>query len=252
MELSVSNGFVILLLFSTASTFKYQPETSPSGLGDSCDLRNNEQGICVDISECEHAKELNRLRRTSEIVRCEFIGRSPIVCCPKAKKSSKSSKFQKALCTNEALSLQIENNIVSGQKATVGEFPFQVAIGYRDKRDNSIDFRCGGSLIADDIVLTAAHCVSRHDDELVMVRLGRVNKLFTCVNKLWLDIIFETFRHPLISVMLMMTQKLKTFEFKQVAFFNVRNKIKCLKIFLSTYRWLRHIHSILSVLDTMT
>lgn len=46
--------------------------------------------------------------------------------------------------------------IVGGTKTKNGEFPHMVAIGYKDL--DQIRFFCGGSLISDRFVLTAAHC----------------------------------------------------------------------------------------------
>ena len=43
--------------------------------------------------------------------------------------------------------------IVSGEDATLGEWPWQAVLVYKGRRV------CGGSLIDEDHILTAAHCV---------------------------------------------------------------------------------------------
>lgn len=48
--------------------------------------------------------------------------------------------------------------IIAGQPAGPGEFPWQVAVYYR--RPGGGLFFCGGSLINDRFVLTAAHCAA--------------------------------------------------------------------------------------------
>jgi hypothetical protein len=45
--------------------------------------------------------------------------------------------------------------IVGGQKAKKGEFPHSVALA---ERRLELNFFCGGSLISEKFVLTAAHC----------------------------------------------------------------------------------------------
>uniref|UniRef100_A0A182P8Z8 Peptidase S1 domain-containing protein n=1 Tax=Anopheles epiroticus TaxID=199890 RepID=A0A182P8Z8_9DIPT len=61
--------------------------------------------------------------------------------------------------------------IAGGQQADYGEFPHQAVLGYW-KVDNPIQykFHCGGTLISEQHVLTAAHCVS--PVQPVVVRLG--------------------------------------------------------------------------------
>lgn len=56
---------------------------------------------------------------------------------------------------NETLT-EDDSKIVGGQRARPGQFPYQVGLIFQ-RPDNSLS-RCGGSLIARQWVLTAAHC----------------------------------------------------------------------------------------------
>jgi secreted trypsin-like serine protease len=62
--------------------------------------------------------------------------------------------------------------IVGGEKTKSGEFPHMAAIGYGNISE--IRFACGGSLISEKFVLTAAHCL-RKVDPPILVRLGDQN-----------------------------------------------------------------------------
>lgn len=55
--------------------------------------------------------------------------------------------------------------IVGGKPASPGEFPFMAAIGYADGA-----FKCGGTLISENFVVSAAHCARR--SKPTKVRLG--------------------------------------------------------------------------------
>lgn len=159
-------------------------ENSGKSLGDTCFLKNNQEGICSEILNCEPVKKLFDAKKFSEIVECEFVGKRSIVCCPTAQTAQTTHttslqlngnhKFMKALCINAKSDIKVNFNIINGVKAEVGEFPYQVALGYRTL-GSEIDFRCGGSLIAEDIIITAAHCANKKSDLPVMVRIGRVS-----------------------------------------------------------------------------
>ncbi|CAB0041145.1 unnamed protein product [Trichogramma brassicae] len=68
--------------------------------------------------------------------------------------------------------------IVGGKKASPREFPHMALVGYLN--NNEVNWRCGGSLISDRFVLTAAHCTYALEwGDAEWVRLGVTNMLQT-------------------------------------------------------------------------
>jgi hypothetical protein len=134
--------------------------------GELCELSDGSLGICTEIKNCEFIKKKFDAKQTNGIVHCAFRGKTPLVCCPQ------STKFVSAICKNTKPSIGIIFKITNGDKAALGEFPYQAALGRKDL-NGEIKFTCGGSIIADDIVLTAAHCVNSQYAAASMVRLGR-------------------------------------------------------------------------------
>lgn len=47
----------------------------------SCRLNNGEDGVCVEILSCPMHKKL--LSDRSKLVTCGYVGKTPIICCPK-------------------------------------------------------------------------------------------------------------------------------------------------------------------------
>lgn len=56
-----------------------------------------------------------------------------------------------------------DQSIVGGAEATPGEYPWMAQISLYSSEINGFIHNCGGSLIAPDWVLTAAHCIVRND-----------------------------------------------------------------------------------------
>lgn len=69
----------------------------------------------------------------------------------------------------------IPSNILHGNAADLTEFPHMAALGYENNESNSnaYEFNCGGSLIAEQWIVSAAHCV-KDNRKPVIVRFGKV------------------------------------------------------------------------------
>ncbi|XP_055382217.1 trypsin delta-like [Condylostylus longicornis] len=59
-----------------------------------------------------------------------------------------------------------DGRIVGGASTTIQQFPHQVSLRYQNRH------RCGGSIISENVVLTAAHCVTGINRNQMIVRAG--------------------------------------------------------------------------------
>ncbi|XP_031631948.1 serine protease persephone-like isoform X2 [Contarinia nasturtii] len=94
----------------------------------------------------------------------------------------------------------IDERILEGDIAKNGEFPWMAALGYNS--NYKISFGCGGTIISEHYVMTAAHCCTGKYPP-VLVRVGKVSlkDVYTDETRATNYYIKNITRHPSYSVM---------------------------------------------------
>lgn len=149
---------------------------------DECRTPNDENGICIDIRNCQKLRLLLQDQNITEssmiLLRksiCGFEGKSSKVCCPIDKTIPEAKLLSQIMCGQRKV---ISSRIIGGSQSELGAWPWMVALGYQNvnTNSNSPQWLCSGTLITDTYVLTSAECVkNRNNIRLITARLGELN-----------------------------------------------------------------------------
>ncbi|XP_052867409.1 CLIP domain-containing serine protease B4-like [Anopheles cruzii] len=130
-------------------------------LGQSCVNPRGQQGSCIQFPECQPLLSIyNKRTPTPEDKqfllnsRCGTYNTKILVCCVGATQAQKSSLPEPPYC-----GLQLSDRVVGGQPTQLDEFPWTALIEYQ-KPGGQYGFHCGGSLINQRYIVTAAHCIN--------------------------------------------------------------------------------------------
>ncbi|KAK9737522.1 Trypsin [Popillia japonica] len=163
----------LLLLFE--AIINRQLVTSQLHEGEICITNSGKRGKCVPIEKCWAALALVQNRGRPQV--CTFQGRSPIVCCEDVVSRTQSIATKKCLEYKKPKFPIRDDDIsttgigaIGGVDAKPLEFPHMAILGYGNPYD--IRWLCGGSLISENFVLTAAHCLYSRYGNVAIIKLG--------------------------------------------------------------------------------
>ncbi|XP_058817457.1 CLIP domain-containing serine protease B4-like [Topomyia yanbarensis] len=167
-----------------------------------CVDQNGYPGKCVRQSKCKALSQTFRppiwsFRRGKYLGNhvCGGYGYTPLVCCVDHTDENELQNIQANLAESSSIVSSVmpplENLVNEPQLTSLGEFPWSALIQYR-KLHGFIGFHCGGTLIHERYVITAAHCIVAIPPiwKVSRVRLGEYdtkNGDVDCVNGLCAD-----------------------------------------------------------------
>ncbi|XP_042886324.1 CLIP domain-containing serine protease 14D-like [Penaeus japonicus] len=135
---------------------------------------------CISIRQCPALLQLlkNPTRtniRDLQKATCFVRDREPMVCCPSTSTTETPISPTKSLLPESCGHSSHLNRIIGGEVAPLDAYPWKAVLGYKEIGFSGTEFLCGGSVISERYVLTAAHCVDPGTlgaRSLEVVRLG--------------------------------------------------------------------------------
>jgi len=168
---------VIALLIGQAATQSYEPCLTPNQLHGFCQPFRNCQAM-INLLSGVVTPQIREFARKSQ---CGTLYNQPWVCCASQQSYDRTTRspvtvrpaVQSSLPIAPHCGIDQSDKIYGGEITKIDEYPWLVRLEYT-KPNNQKGFHCGGVLINERYVVTAAHCISKVPStwNLISVRLG--------------------------------------------------------------------------------
>lgn len=183
-EMESKVGAVLLLIAIVAFCDR---SVASGSIGESCVI-DNCQGKCKLPQDCE-SFDLESPEEHLKFIsnRCGFLpgGKKMIICCPETTVEPPRIGNKNDLPASQVACNQLEarkrkrprkldDYIIRGVNASDSDFPQFAALAHQPDAKTKPQFICGGVLISENFVLTAAHCITA-ETPVTFVRLGTIH-----------------------------------------------------------------------------
>ncbi|ETN60940.1 CLIP-domain serine protease subfamily B [Anopheles darlingi] len=159
MEKLVRFSVTGLILLQVLGSVRCDTAQGSLNNGDPCVTPIGTEGICQPVRQCPFIMDFRKSSnltyiendyleslKCGEMVKSPKLPPIPLMCCPKHKNEEN--------CGPQFLATRI----IGGEEADPGDFPWAALLFYDTGRNRTVP-NCGGTLITNNHVITAAHCV---------------------------------------------------------------------------------------------